>query len=133
MRKKATRPRPEANPVTPAAADAFAMRMKHWQDALNLNDWRVERSPRPAGRNAMAEVTSMSLKARLAVYRLGSDFGENMPVTEQSVDEIACHESLHILLCELIEFARDKDTKAEDLEGVEHRVIHTLVRLLVGH
>lgn len=132
MPKKASRPRPEANPVTPAAADAFAMRMRHWQDALNLNDWRVERSPRPAGKNALAEVTSMSLKSRLAVYRLGTDFGETMPVTEQSLDEIACHENLHILLHELIEFARDRNIDPDDLEGAEHRVVHTLVRLLVA-
>jgi hypothetical protein len=120
------------NPVTPAAADAFSMRMKHWQEELNLRDWRIERSPRKAGRNSMAEITSMSLKDRLAVYRLGEDFGETTPVTERSVDEIACHETLHVLLCELIEVASDKDAKPEDLEAAEHRVVHTLVRLLVA-
>lgn len=132
MRKKAARAAASPNLVTPAAADAFAMRMKHWQDALNLHDWRVERSPRPAGKNSLAEVTSMSLKSRLAVYRLGTDFGETVPVTEQSIDEIACHESLHILLHELIEFARDRNIDPDDLEGAEHRVVHTLVRLLVA-
>lgn len=125
----ATRKKPD-NQVTPAAADAFAMRMKHWQEELNLRDWRIERSPRKAGRNSMAEVTSMSLKDRLAIYRIGADFGENTPVTELSTDAIACHETLHVLLHELIEFASDPQTKPEDLEAAEHRVIHTLVRLL---
>lgn len=125
------KPRAHPNQVTPAASDAFAMRMKHWQSELNLHDWRIERSPRKASRNALAEVTSMSLKDRLAVYKLGEDFGDTKAVTEQSLDEIACHENLHILLCELIEFARDKDAKPEDIDAAEHRVIHTLVRLLV--
>lgn len=122
---------PHPNAVTPAASDAFSMRMKHWQAELNLLDWRVERSPKQAGRNTLAEVTSMSLKDRLAVYKLGADFGDTKPVTEHSLDEISCHEMCHILLCELIEFAKDKDSKPEDIDAVEHRVIHTLVRLLV--
>jgi hypothetical protein len=123
--------KPPANAVSPAAADAFSMRMKHWQAELNLHDWRIERHPKPASRNALAEVTRMSLVDRLAVYKLGQDFGETKPVSEQSLDEIACHESLHVLLCELIEFCRDKDSKPEDIDAAEHRVIHTLVRLLV--
>lgn len=124
-------PKKSGNPVTPAAADGFALRMKHWQAELNLHDWRIERSPRPAGRDALAEVTSMSLKDRLAVYKLGQDFGETKPVSEQSLDEIACHETLHILLHELIEFAKERGSSPEDIDAAEHRVVHTLVRLLV--
>lgn len=123
--------KPPANPVSPQAADLFAMRMKHWQSELNLHDWRIERSPKQAGRNSLAEVTSMSLRDRLAVYKLGADFGDTRPVSEQSLDEIACHESLHVLLHELLEFAQDPATTPEELDGAEHRVIHTLVRLLV--
>lgn len=123
--------KPPANAITPAASDAFALRMKQWQDALNLNDWRIERSPRPAGRNSLAEVTSMSLSDRLAIYKLGTDFGETKPVSDHSLNETACHESLHILLHELIEFSKQKGADEADVEAAEHRVIHTLVRLLV--
>lgn len=123
--------KPAPNRVTPAASDAFAMLMRKWQGELNLYDWRIERSPKPAGKNSLAEVTSMSLKDRLAIYKLGEDFGDSRPVTEQSLEEIACHEMLHVLLNELIEYAKDPHTKPEDLEAVEHRVINVLVRLLV--
>lgn len=127
----ATTKKPPANPVTVSDADAFALRMKHWQAELNLLDWRIERHPKAASRNALAEVSSMSLKDRLASYRLAEDFGDAKPVSEQSLDEIACHENLHILLHELIEFSKDKGAQACDIDAAEHRVIHTLVRLLV--
>jgi hypothetical protein len=118
------------NPVTPAAADAFAMAIHRFQGELNMLDWRIERSPKPAGKKNMAEVASMDLEARLAVYRIGEDFGSR-PVTQQSVEEIACHEVLHIFLHPLIEAARNPATSPELLNSIEHAAIHALVRRLV--
>jgi hypothetical protein len=119
-----------ANPVKQADSDAFDLYLLKWQDRLNLNDWRIERSPKPA-RTSLAEVSSMDLKARLAIYKIGADFGDTKPVTSQSLEEIACHEVLHVLLYELIAFARDPKSQDVDVDSAEHRVIHTLVRLLV--
>lgn len=119
--------KPPANPVTQSDADAFAMYVREWQDRLNLNDWRIVRSAKPAARANMAEVVRRDLPARLATYRIGADFGA-IPVTGQSVEEIACHEVLHVFLYELIEHAK---ANSDDLASAEHRVIQTLVRLLV--
>ena len=121
--------KPPLNPVKVSDADAFALCVHRWQSALNLMDWRIERDGRES-KTAMAEINRFSLKDRLATYRIGADFGAR-PVTAQSLEEIACHEVLHVFLCELIEFAKDKDGRPEDLESAEHRVVNTLVRLLV--
>jgi hypothetical protein len=126
----ASRKKPD-NPVTPEAADAFAMFMRKWQEQLNLSDWRIERSAKPAGRANLAEVNRMSLPDRLATYRIGDDFG-SMSVNEATLEQIACHEVLHIFLRELIDTAKDAQTvTADTLSSAEHRVVNTLVQLLV--
>jgi hypothetical protein len=119
------------NPVTATDEDAFALFVHEWQNKLNLNDWRIARSSKSAGKANMAEVNRMDMGARLATYAIGQDFGAT-PVTGQSVEEIACHEVLHIFLKELIETAKEASTVTQEtLDGVEHRVIHVLVNLLV--
>ena len=119
--------KPQPNPVTPQGRDCFAMYVHKWQELLNLGDWRIEQSPKPAAKANMAEVDRLDLKARLATYRIGSDFG-GTPVTDMSIEQIACHEVLHVFLHELLEFARQG---GEDVDSAEHRVINSLVRVLV--
>ena len=128
MAKPKKPPKP-GNPVKQADADAFDLFVSKWQDALNLRDWRIEKSSKHS--RELAEIHSMDLKARLAVYKLAADFGADKPITGQSLEEIACHEVLHVFLHELIEFAKLPGGKEDDIESAEHRVIQTLVRLLV--
>ncbi len=118
------------NPVTPQGRDAFALYVRKWGDALNLNDWRIELSPKPANRANMAEVSSMDLRARLATYRVGSDFGST-PVTDQSIEEIACHEMWHVRLHELMEICRNPAATDDQISSAEHSVIHAAVRICV--
>jgi hypothetical protein len=125
-KKKAEPP----NPVTPQGKDCFDLFVRKWQAELNLNDWRIEPSSRPAAKANMAEVDRFDLKARLATYRVGADFG-GTPVTDMSIEQIACHEVLHVFLHELIESARDPAQTDDALASIEHRVIHSLVRVLV--
>ena len=117
-----------ANPVTDEDADKFADYMNYWQQELGLMDWRIVRSPKRAA-NAMAEVAKRDVEARLASYRIGSHFG-SQPVTDKALSSTACHEALHILLAELIEAVK-ADIKPELIMAAEHRVVHTLERLLV--
>jgi hypothetical protein len=121
----------QPNPLTPAGADAFAMYVAKWQEALNMNDWRIHRSSKPAAKANMAEVNTMDLGARMATYRLGADFGA-LAVTDDSLEDTALHEVLHVFLYPLIEAAKEHQTITEEaLAGAEHSVIHTLVKLLV--
>lgn len=121
---------PPANPVTQEGRDCFAMFARKWQDLLSLNDWRIELSPKPAAKTNMAEVNHFDLPARLATYRIGTDFGA-MPVTDMSIEEIACHEIWHVRLHELIELCRNPASTDEQIAGAEHAVIHAAVRVCV--
>jgi hypothetical protein len=97
-----------------------------WQALLNLCDWRIERVNKPA-KNAMASV-EFHFPARLAVYKLG-DWGAT-PITAKSLEQTAVHELLHVVLYDLIAISQNRDTKEEELEAAEHRVINIFERLL---
>lgn len=109
-------------------AKQFDEFVRHWQQLLNLQDWRIEKGIKPA-RGAMASVECDSA-ARLAIYRLG-DFGAEA-ITDSSLSHTALHEVLHIFLYELIAAAQDQKTTPEQLESAEHRVINVLERVLGG-
>lgn len=120
----------QPHPVTQNDRDAFALFVQKWQEALNLNDWRIVPSSKRAAKANMAEVCGMDLKARLATYRIGDDFGAT-PVTGHSLEETACHELMHVRLFELIQLARDPQSSDDAIASAEHAVIIAIVRLLV--
>ena len=97
-----------------------------WQNALNLNCWRIVREAK-ASKN-MAEVV-VNLPSRMAMYRLGSNFGSE-PVTHYSLESTACHELLHVLLSEY-RAAVASEQSDEIIQATEHRIVHTLENLLV--
>jgi hypothetical protein len=114
------------NEVTPEQAEKFAGYIDKWQAALNLLDWRVIRMGRAKG--VMAEV-SISTADKMAQYRLGKHFGTEA-VDDYTLESTAVHELLHVLLSEYREIAVSKPSD-EIMDGAEHRVVHTLERLLV--
>lgn len=113
----------------PSAEQAaeFDRCIAHWQQRLNLCDWRIERGGKQAQRGAMADVECNS-QARLAVYRLG-DFAGEM-ITSELLSKTALHECLHVFLHDLIEAARDPRIADDHLGAIEHRLINVLERLL---
>jgi hypothetical protein len=125
-KKKAEPP----NPVTPQGKDCFSMYVLHWQDKLSLGDWRIEVSDKPANKANMAEINRFDLPARLATYRIGADFGST-PVTDMSIEQIACHEVWHVRLHELIEVCRNPASTEDQIASAEHAVIHAAVRVCV--
>jgi len=100
--------------------------IKRWQQTLNLNDWRIERSSKIA-RAAMASMQCDG-QARLGTYQLG-DFGATTINTE-SLSMTALHECLHVFLFDLIATAQDRLATPEQLDAAEHRVINVLERIL---
>lgn len=99
----------------------------HWQNILNLRDWRIERENKPASKDAMAEVGFDDCQ-RLAVYRLG-DFGETA-ITPQSLNKTALHEILHVFLRDLLVVVADPRSTDEQLDAAQHRVVNVLERVL---
>lgn len=115
------------SPLTQEDKDYFDERVKHWQEVLGLNDWRIQRSKRKKTK-AMAEVFQRDVHHRLATYGIGDDFGST-PVSKESLDSTALHEVAHIFLQGLIQAAIDHGQGNETL-AEEHRIIHILERLL---
>ena len=116
------------NLVTPADDDKFAEYIDKWQTLLNLNDWRITRRGSKAPKGAMADV-AISAADKLAQWRIGKHFGSEV-VNDYTLESTAVHELLHVLLADFKEVCTSKPTD-EILDGAEHRVIHTLERLLV--
>jgi hypothetical protein len=114
------------NIPTPEDVQVFAQSVKKWQQVLNLGDWRIEKGSKPA-KAAMASV-EFNQTARLATYRLG-DFGAEK-ITQESLDQTALHELLHVFLHDLLMVATDPKSSDEDIEMQEHRVINLLEKLL---
>lgn len=119
--------KPPANPVSPDDVAAFAGYVQKWQALLNLGDWRIIHSDKPA-KNACADV-SISVSDHTSVIRLGAHFGEE-PVTPHSLESTAAHELLHILLSAHASIIESKCSD-EVRMAAEHRIVHTLERLLV--
>lgn len=119
--------KPPLNPVTDSDVAAFSRYMRKWQRVLGLNDWRVE--PASTRTKAMAEV-NLDVPARLASYRVGKDFG-SAKVTPQSLDATACHEMIHVLLAEFKAVCMARASDYDAIETAEHRVVHTLEKLLM--
>jgi hypothetical protein len=116
-----------SNIPTPQDAALFAQSIKKWQKILNLGDWRIEKGLKPA-KNAMASV-EFNEPARLATYRLG-DFGAEK-ITQESLDQTALHELLHVFLHDLMTAAQDPKSSQEEIEVQEHRVVNLLEKLLI--
>mgnify|MGYP000742699431 CR=1 FL=1 len=114
------------NIPTPEQSQLFAQSVRKWQQVLSLGDWRIERGLKPA-KQAMASV-EFNEGARLATYRLG-DFGAEK-ITQESLDQTALHELLHVFLHDLMTVAQDPKSSQDEIEMQEHRVINLLGKLL---
>jgi hypothetical protein len=116
------------NPVTPSAREAFVLYLREWQEKLGLQDWRIHVSSKST--SVCADVVKQDLEARLATVRVGKHFGDEQ-VDDETIEDAAVHELCHVLLYELIETALERRVVDEQVRSAEHRVIHTLVNLLV--
>ena len=116
----------KVNKPTPEQVERFDAFVRHWQEVLNLRDWRIERGQKPE-KDAMASVACDG-GARLAVYRVGHF--DATEINDESLSLTALHECLHVFLWELIAIAQDRSASPEMLEGAEHRVINVLERVL---
>lgn len=98
----------------------------HWQEVLNLKDWRIERSRKPT-KDSMAEVEFDECQ-RLATYRLGDFGGET--INSANLSKTALHEVLHVFLRDLTNTYRDPKSSEDQLDAAEHQVINVLEKVL---
>ena len=104
----------------------FYSRVSHYQDVLNLRDWRIEASGRPAAKGAMADV-GVSLEDRLASVSLGKDWG-GMQISDATLSETALHEVLHVFVSPYRAACESRDSALAD--SVEHSLIVVLEKLI---
>jgi hypothetical protein len=109
----------------------FAAFMSKWQGLLNLRDWRIGLSGVHASPSVLAVAFKRELDARLASIRLPKEWNENTPPTHANLEDTALHEILHVFLHELLQFASAPGADEDDIMSAEHRVVQTLVHLLL--
>lgn len=118
---------PPENPFLPEHHKLFDGLVKRWQKRLNLFDWRIEKKP---GRTtAAAEVFDFQPQDRLVRYRLGADYGAQK-VTDDSLEELAIHEMLHVFFNDLIDAAMEEGEYNDRVVREEHAVIIVASKLL---
>jgi transcriptional regulator of met regulon len=122
--------RPPQNPVTPEAREAFWLYVRAWQERLGMQDWRIVVSSKPATSDAAAMVSTCDVESRLAVIRLGTDF-RSEEVTDETLEDTAAHELCHIFLHAFKLACQDPRTDHATIMSEEHRIVHTLVNMLV--
>ena len=111
---------------TPEQITEFESYLFQFQDLLNLRDWRIEHSGKPAMKGALAQIAVLP-EDRLAVWSIGREWGA-MPITPKTLRETALHEILHVFLRPLTDACASRDESAAD--AIEHSVIIVLEKLL---
>lgn len=104
----------------------FEASLRKWQKVLNLVDWRIELSDRPAGRGNSADV-EVHYEHRLAKVRLMRT--SSARPEDEHLDSVALHELLHVRLADLIHAVQEgADEKV--IEAAEHSIIVLVEKLL---
>jgi hypothetical protein len=99
--------------------------LEEYQTLLNLRDWRITLSDKPAQKGTMADVR-ISHEDHLATVSLGADWGQ--PPTDEIIRQTLIHELLHVFLRPLMDACTARDERA--IEAAEHSAIVVLERLL---
>lgn len=119
------------NPITSGQVAQFATWVKTYQQALNLNDWRIIVSAKRAKGPVLAEVVQCDVEARLATIQVGQSwYGE--PMDPDPVPGLALHEVCHILCREMCDTYADPRATPEQRMSAEHRVVNTILTLVRG-
>lgn len=116
------------NAPTEEQKELFRLCVKEYATLLNLRDWRIEVSDKPACKGAMADC-DISAEDHLAIIRIGADWG-NVPVTDQIIRETAIHELLHVFVRPMLDAAVSRDSSV--IASTEHSLITVLEKLLAA-
>ena len=116
------------NRLTAADKEQFEDFLLQWRDLLNLREWRYVQRSKPS--RAMAEITQQNTEHRLVRWAIGDSFGVT-PVTPDSLESVAIHENLHVMLHKLIETAAIEGEYSQAVRAEEHAVITVLEPLLL--
>ena len=100
--------------------DAFAFSVEHWIDKLGLKDWYIETKHDRGGTDCEAQV-EYDKNTRHATFTYYS-----AATPSHSIERLALHEVLHLLMGDLI-----PEDCGDDVAREEHRVIERLLHVLL--
>lgn len=101
-----------------------------WQERFGLQKWSLIKSSIPS--KYMAEVDFEKDKShKMARVKVGTDWKSTEP-NEENISSVACHEVLHVLLYDLIEYSREHPYDGNGILEKEHEVINSIERAIHG-
>ena len=113
--------------VTAEHLKYFADRCRYWQREFGLTNWRLYVDQRGDDTDmAWADGDDNAL-----IFKVFISTDWNEPVTDKELDATAFHEVAHVLLRPLVEFA-EAHNSAQDIERVEHAIIHRMSNAALG-
>jgi len=106
----------------------FKRHARKWLANFGLVSWEVVYLHTELLAPRLAEC-GIDPSGNFADLTLGTAWGD-MPRTSECMDQVACHEVLHILLAKLTTIASERWTTERELEDEEHVVIRALLQFL---
>lgn len=101
-----------------------------WLKKLGLNRWAVYYYHEEI-EEAYAQ-TVWNINGMCASIRLSTHWDEGRELNNKTLEQLALHEVLHVLLAELINHAEDRYTKDGDIQAAEHAIIRQLENTLLA-
>jgi hypothetical protein len=108
----------------------FMQYIYYWQEKLGLKEWSIIKTDKKI--NALALCTfPRDRSSKLCMVSLGQYW--TIPITDKNLNSVACHEMLHVLLYDAMEYARERPLDVKGIMEKEHEIVNTLENVLTGN
>lgn len=117
----AAREKSSATKITDQQFDLFKKYVYQWQQDLGLGDWRIHVLLEKPTEEAYAE-TSWRTSSRVARVSLALEWTDR-PADDANLMEVALHEVMHLVTCDLMVEAKDRYASEYDVDRAEHAIV----------
>ncbi len=107
----------------------FKKYVKKWVDVFELNDWKVYFEQ--VEMDDFIGYCTADVCNRMVTITLGLDW--NSEITKKSLDEVAFHEVVELLLAPYHNIAQERSFSPSSLEKVSHQIIRTLENVIFAN
>lgn len=101
-----------------------------WQQKLGLNKWYLAKTRKNTKNMAECHFDPEKLH-KLCAINIGNSW--EISPTDHNLELVACHEVLHVLLYDLVEYAKSFPQDVQGILEKEHEVVNILEKTLVGY
>jgi hypothetical protein len=110
--------------------ELFQKRSIAWQKELGLASWKLVFSHKPL-KEKYAEC-SYRVKGRIARIVLATSWPDR-PINETTINQVALHEVLHLLLARLLVESEERYATQYELDVAEESIVVTLENVIGGY